>query len=51
MTPFDRSEAWFLIIRSALLREEVTGPQIRTYINPRNMVVPSHRAQLQQWIV
>lgn len=50
MMPFDRSEAWFRIIQSALLREEVTCPQIRTYINRRNMVVPAHRAQLQQWI-
>jgi len=50
MNAYDRSRVWLSILRMAVLFGEATIPQIRRYLNRRNLSIPEFYAELQQFI-
>lgn len=50
MNAYDRSRVWLSIFRMAVLFGEATIPQIRRYLNRRNLSIPEFYAELQQFI-
>ena len=50
MDVFNRSRVWLSILRMAYFFGEATIPQIRRYLNRRNLAIPEFYAELQQFI-